>query len=67
MNCNVCGTCMRLAILTDYGIDKIVCLRGYNLMFKECEDIGPMVYCPQCGNLQVELDKDIELDDKQED
>ena len=43
MNCNVCGTCMRLAILTDYGIDKIVCLRGYNLMFKECEDIGPMV------------------------
>lgn len=41
--------------------ERLVILDDYNPATGKYEATGAVVYCPKCGNLQVELDRTIEL------
>lgn len=67
MKCNNCGMNMELAIQADLGMsaNKIIGLSSYDPAAKRLKTIGYVMYCPKCGNLQVDLEKTIELCDQQ--
>lgn len=59
MKCNNCGTHMKLAIQADLGVgaNRIIGLSSYDSVAKGLKSIGDVVYCPKCGNLQVDLER----------
>ena len=64
MKCNNCVTDMKLATQADYGMDRILGLSTFDQATEGWKTIGYVVYCPKCGNLQVDLEKTIELCDQ---
>jgi len=62
MKCNNCGTHMKRTLYNPEGwSERLVILDDYNPATGKYEATGAVVYCPKCGNLQVELDRTIEL------
>lgn len=62
MKCNNCGTHMKRALYNSEGwSERLVILDDYNPATGRYETTGVVVYCPKCGNLQVELERTIEV------
>ena len=65
MKCNDCGTHMKRALYSSEGwSERLVILDNYNPATGKYETTGAVVYCPKCGNLQVDLERTIGLCDK---
>ena len=53
---------MKRALYNSEGwSERLVILDNYNPATGKYETTGAVVYCPKCGNLQVELDRTIGL------
>lgn len=60
MKCNNCGTGMNRALYRTEGwSEKLVILDNYDPKTGQYETTGTVIYCPKCGNLQVELDREV--------
>ena len=58
MKCNDCGTHMKRALYNSEGwSERLVILDNYNPATGKYETTGAVVYCPKCGNMQVELER----------
>lgn len=59
MRCNNCGADMKAALYRTEGwSEKLVILDNYNAETGRHEMTGRVMYCPECGSLQVELKKE---------
>lgn len=62
MRCKFCGADMRaVTYKTDGYGEMLVVLDDYNPDSVRYEMVGKVMYCPECGNLQVELQRTMEL------
>lgn len=58
MKCNICGTNMRAVTYNSDGYgERLVILDDFNPGSGRYEMVGKVMYCPECGNLQVESRK----------
>ena len=58
MKCNICGTNMRAVTYNSDGYgERLVVLDDFNPSSGRYEMAGRVMYCPNCGNLQVKSRK----------
>lgn len=56
MKCNNCGSDMQAALYHTEGWgEKLIVLGSYNPSTGKCEVAGWIMYCPECGCLQLDL------------
>lgn len=58
MRCKFCGADMRAVTYNSDGCgERLVVLDDFNPDSVRYEMIGKVMYCPECGNLQVDIGK----------